>query len=93
MNSTNLPPGTNSFTSISQHETAGISILSGLTWIIALLFTLLTVSYKLSYIVVANLIRYSLKWSVYLLLGTLFLCSAFILIVLSIMTLGAISLP
>ncbi|WP_163338671.1 hypothetical protein [Desulfopila sp. IMCC35008] len=93
MNSINPPQSTNSFTSISQHETVGISILSGFTWIVALLFTILTVVFRLSYMLVANLLHYCLKCSVYLLLGTLFVCSAFVLIVLSIMTLGAISLP
>jgi hypothetical protein len=93
MNSINPPQNTNSFSSISQHETVGTSILSGFTLIIALLFTIITLVFRLSYIVVVNLVRYSLKFSVYLLLGTLFVCSAFVLIVLSIMTMGAISMP
>lgn len=92
MNST-YPPHTNNTSSFFQPDTVSRGILSAVTWIVALIFTIFTLCLQLVVNIVKNTLRYALRWSVYLLLISLFLCGAFILVTLSIITLGAISLP
>lgn len=79
--------------SLSLLNVLSSTLISGFTWIVALLFTFVSISLQLSFTFARTLLRLSLKWAVYLLLGTIFLCAAFLLAVLSIITLGAVSLP
>lgn len=63
------------------------------TWLIAVLFTVISVVFQILRVVLQIITKLSFKCIVYILLGTLFLCVAFILAVMSVITLGAISLP
>lgn len=79
--------------SLSLFHVLSTTLISGLTWLVALLFTCISIALQLTFISIRTVIRFTLKWSVYLLLGTIFLCCAFLLAVLSVITLGAVSLP
>lgn len=62
-------------------------------WIIALLFTLISITFHLIWSSVTAITRLSFRCIVYMLLGTVFVCSVVLLAILSIITLGAVSLP
>ena len=79
--------------SLSLPHVVSTALVSGLTWFVALLFTCISLLVQCTYITLRTVIGFILKWSVYLLLGTIFLCCAFLLGVLSVITLGAVSLP
>jgi hypothetical protein len=68
-------------------------VASLITWSIAFVCTLCSVSLHVLYRVIRTITQLSFKCVVYILLGTIFLCCAVILGILSIVTLGAISLP
>lgn len=82
-----LPP------SLSLSEYIHSLALSAFTWLVAMLFTLCSILFRVIFFTIDTVVRYVLKWSVYLLLGTLFICGALILAALSLITLKALSLP
>ncbi len=93
MKTTHIPQTANFKTGKTSFQLLTGSILSLATWIIALLFTLLSVTFQLVWRVGTGITRLSFRCIVYMLLGTIFLCSVILLGILSIITLGAISLP
>jgi hypothetical protein len=68
-------------------------IASGITWCVAIICTLCSVSLYVLFRTFLTITHLSFRCVVYILLGTVFLCCAIILGILSIITLGAISLP
>lgn len=69
------------------------SVLSLLTWAIALLFTVCSITVRLGVRLARTITELSAKCIFYIVLGTLLFCGLVILGVLSVITLGAISLP
>ena len=93
MNSLTPKHPTGKLPSLSLPHVSSTALVSGLAWFVALLFTCITLLVQFTYFSLRAVIGFILKWSVYLLLGTVFLCCAFLLAVLSVVTLGAVSLP
>lgn len=69
------------------------SIITLTTWCIALLFTCISIFYHLTRGSIILITRLSFRCIVYMLLGTVFICTIVLLAILSIITLGAVSLP
>lgn len=75
---------------ITTKLTAAVSLI---TWLIAFVITVVSLSFCLVVGTIRAITKLSFRCIVYILLGTLFILGAILGIILSIITLGTISLP
>lgn len=85
---------TGSFATTDTNQPSGQHLLLSLvTWLIALALTVISITLRLVLRLLFAVTSLSFRWLFYIVLGAVLACTVAVLAVLSIITLGAVSLP